>query len=568
MATQNETPISDEQALSAPVAPPATSTQTGTGGEPPVVKFPTPVPPPEAYAKTGQATAPASAQIKMGNVPESGTNDLAVVQLANGEKRIGQRSNLPDFLKSNPGAKEKEIRPGEVAVRLSSGEVKVGSQENLNAFVQANPDAKVMVHGGIVAAFPAPRRYPDIVAPGGGPGAVGEAESQNEPSDLAQIGIGVGKEALKIVGGTIASSEPVESLTSLASTVPAVRNRMQKIEDALAPKNTAQQVGATTTAAGTTAASLGLAAPDLMEGAVSLLRKGGALLRENAIQPGLKAGIRNLFSEVAEENGVAAPKSASIRDNVEEVSQGIMNKSKSQFKKLDEATDGNFQRFDTQIRNLEDKVSQLVGIDDAQAEQLEIKKQYVEARMEEVFAEAKDKGVDPKLVEEAKANWKKAHALKDVSSDLRASTSGMRPNMKGSEANPESVNPDQLFNRLNKRYNVGRLQEGMGDEKAQQMLEHTNDGVVQRQRILNRQKWLKRGGVAVGVGAGEEMIRRATAPARKKISALSAPTLVYNASLGKVETVQPPSKAPSVESPSVVAYNPTTERAEPVEQGA
>lgn len=200
------------------------------------------------------------------------------------------------------------------------------------------------------------------------------------------------------------------------------------------------------------------------------------------IQPALQQGIRDTMSRVAKENGVAAPTAPSIRDVVKETADNIYAKSKSQFSVLDEATGGNVSRFDEQIRNVNRALQNVT--DDAEEAKLLARKANLETSQEGAFEEAKAKGVDPKLVDDAKANYKKAQALYDVDNHVKMSTSGTRPNIgKPGGQTPEIVDPKKLSSRLNKVYDSGRLQDAAGEDNAQALLTRADNAQVAGQQI-------------------------------------------------------------------------------------
>jgi len=120
-----------------------------------------------------------------------------------------------------------------------------------------------------------------------------------------------------------------------------------------------------------------------------------------------------------------------------------------------------------------------------------------------VFEEAKANGVDPKLVEQAKANYRRAQALYDLDVNVKKSVEGMRPDVGNPETaakNPETVNPQKFFNRVNNLYDSGRLQESLGEEGADDLLAHANDHLVRHKVILRNQAIAKTAGKITGYG--------------------------------------------------------------------
>jgi hypothetical protein len=61
--------------------------------------------------------------------------------------------------------------------------------------------------------------------------------------------------------------------------------------------------------------------------------------------------------------------------------------------------------------------------------------------------------------------------------EVKKATSGMRPNIGDASSaakNPEFVDPSKLFSRVNNLYDSGRLQEAVGEQGANNLLEHNN----------------------------------------------------------------------------------------------
>ena len=136
---------------------------------------------------------------------------------------------------------------------------------------------------------------------------------------------------------------------------------------------------------------------------------------------------------------------------------------------MDEATGGQFQRFDDELQNINRKLRETAGLDDDKEVELLKKKADLEAAQQKVFEDAKSTGVGPKLVEQAKSNYRKAQALYDLDLHVKKSVSGMRPdvgNAAQAAKNPETVDPKKLFSRVNSLSDSGRLQEALKKQRA------------------------------------------------------------------------------------------------------
>lgn len=281
--------------------------------------------------------------------------------------------------------------------------------------------------------------------------------------------------------------------------------------------------GATPTQAlesGATAAGLGTAVGVAVEGAKPLVKPvAGAikqayqgLLDTKSLQPVLQSGIRDTIAKVADDSGVVKSVARSIRDVVEDTADAVYAKSKSQYQVLDDATGGRVQRFKDRLDNIRQSLNGLTGTEEdvtKEASLLKAQKETEDA-MQEAFKDAKAKGVDPSLIDEANANFKKSQALYDLDKHLKMSASGMRPDIGTAAKNPEAVDPSKMFSRMNRLYDSGRLQEAVGEPNAQSLLEHANNAYIQQQKILTNQAIAKTvgkyGAGVVGLGTAGHYI--------------------------------------------------------------
>jgi len=81
------------------------------------------------------------------------------------------------------------------------------------------------------------------------------------------------------------------------------------------------------------------------------------------------------------------------------------------------------------------------------------------------------------------------------------SAGGMRPELAGPTSSPEVLDPRKAFDRLNKLYNSGRLQQAVGQSQSEAIIQHADAAFLQQQKILARQKALKAVGKVTGTGA-------------------------------------------------------------------
>jgi hypothetical protein len=272
--------------------------------------------------------------------------------------------------------------------------------------------------------------------------------------------------------------------------------------------------GATPTEAvktGAEATALGTATGAAVEGAGvaknAIKQAYKSALDTKSVQPILQQGIRDTLAKVADDSGVVKSAARSIRDVAEDTADAVYAKSKSQYQVLDDVTGGRVQRFKDRLDNIRQSLNGLTGTEEdvtKEASLLKAQKETEDA-MQEAFNDAKAKGVDPNLVDEANANFKKSQALYDLDKHLKLSASGMRPDIGTAAKNPEAIDPSKMFSRMNRLYDSGRLQEAVGEPNAQSLLEHANNAYLQQQKILANQAIAKTaakyGAYAAGLGA-------------------------------------------------------------------
>ena len=226
------------------------------------------------------------------------------------------------------------------------------------------------------------------------------------------------------------------------------------------------------------------------------------------------------MEQVADENGVPRPNAASIRDYGEQVGDAILARAKSLYRAVDEATGNRFSGTADKLQNVVRAMRSVTS--DAEEQALMIEKTRYEMQIDQMFddAAAKAAGVTKKTVEAAKAEFKKAQAIYDANQDVRMSTKGIRPGDEGSAESPETVNPDTLQNRLNKRQDAGRLQEGVGESNGKEMIGHT--GKAQAQTKLAASEDAR-------VAANKNMAKKVAGTVGKTALTLGAGALGYEA---------------------------------------
>ncbi len=236
------------------------------------------------------------------------------------------------------------------------------------------------------------------------------------------------------------------------------------------------------------------------EAGISTLRNAGALttpFRESAAQPELQSGVRKVASKVAEDAGVPRPQNPSMYRTVEEAGDGILAKSKGQYKQLDQASGGRWQRFDDQLRNIRQKMSEVAGIDDDQYSTLEDRQNEIETLQANLIDELKSSGkIDPKLADQAVTNYRQAQALFDLDNAVQRSTTGKPLGVGKTAGLPEKVDPKKLAPRVNALWKSGRLQQAVGEANASDLIDYVSDAAKHQQNAVRLKLLLK----VIGIG--------------------------------------------------------------------
>lgn len=233
--------------------------------------------------------------------------------------------------------------------------------------------------------------------------------------------------------------------------------------------------GAALPLAGAAAGKLKSAASDLWQTASG-----------KAIQTDLQSGIKSVLSDAADTAEVDAPTTTSIRKSAASLAENVEFKSKGLFQQIDDATDGEATNLQNKIKNVDFKLRDIAGTDDTLEDKLTQQKTALESRFDDVLTKAQENGVSQDTIDTAKQTWKQSSALRDLDTQIKASTAG---NVKNA---PEVVDPNKLVGRIQKLADSGRLEEALGSEHADSFLQTAYDA----------QKSLKNRGTAIKVIKG------------------------------------------------------------------
>jgi len=246
---------------------------------------------------------------------------------------------------------------------------------------------------------------------------------------------------------------------------------------------------------------------EIVKGAVE---KAKPLVSEEAAgvtgQPEVQSAVRDV-AKATEPTAIETP---SIRSSVESAADQVYARSKGAYAQLDEATGGRFQRFTDQIKNLQQKMNEVSGIDDSAFEQYELKRNEIETVQNNLIEQLVEEGkIDPKLADQAKADFKQSMALYDLDNAVKSSTTGVRPEQAVSGSTPEMLDPAKLNTRLQKLNDSGRLAQAVGEDGATQLIQRVDGALRSRTSAISRAKFVKQvlkytaiGSVAITGGTG------------------------------------------------------------------
>jgi hypothetical protein len=192
---------------------------------------------------------------------------------------------------------------------------------------------------------------------------------------------------------------------------------------------------------------------------------------------------------------------------VEEVGDNVQAKAKDLYQTLDEATGGKVQRFRDRLDNIREQMNGLTGTEEdvaKEAKLLQAQKETEDA-MQEAFAEAKTKRVDPDTLSKADQTFKQSQALYDLDTAVQRATSG-KPAGVGTKGLPEIVDPKKLAPRVTALWKSGRLQQAIGEENATDLLNYIGDAAKHQQTAVKIRTMLKIAGIGVGLTGGGGII--------------------------------------------------------------
>jgi hypothetical protein len=204
--------------------------------------------------------------------------------------------------------------------------------------------------------------------------------------------------------------------------------------------------------------------------------------------------LRNTSANAAKDAGVGFENPESIRDVFGTTARAVTNDAKGNFQALDQASGGRWQRFDDQLKNIQQKMSEISGIDDDAYSALETKQNEVETLQAQMIEDMKAAGkVDPAIADQAVAKYRRGMALQDVSNAVKVATKRTPVTGAADAGAPsqvtDTVDPNMLANRLAKLDDVppnggpSRLEQALGRKGADALLDHVDNAQIVTQKI-------------------------------------------------------------------------------------
>jgi hypothetical protein len=206
---------------------------------------------------------------------------------------------------------------------------------------------------------------------------------------------------------------------------------------------------------------------------------------------------------------------SSLRSVLEEPIDNVEHSSRAAYRQVDKAAGTDFKALNEKLENTEYNLRQLTETEEDVAKEAALEKSRV-AIMDKIEAakqQAIQAGVDPKLLEQADAQFKQASALKDLQTKVFKNTNVISGNQAmGAE---ESINVNSAVKELQKlqdntKFGTSRLEQALGKEGAEGLLRDMYaaqkagiKAIKNREMLAKFAKWAAYGGGAL---AGGKMI--------------------------------------------------------------
>lgn len=237
-----------------------------------------------------------------------------------------------------------------------------------------------------------------------------------------------------------------------------------------------------------------------------------AVKGEGIAQPAAQGALR---SGVQGATDLATTQPASLRTIAEEPIAKLDSSAKGLYRQIDQAAGTDFKALNEKLSNTEYQIRQLTETEEdvAKESKLEASRTAIMDKIEAAKQAAKEAGVDPKVLDQADAQFKQARALSDLETKVFKNTGVIKGNAASGSA--ETVDVDKAVTQLQKlmdktRYGGSRLEQALGKDGARALLDNMYEAQRSGQKAIKVQqvaKWVASVIGAGSVAAGYEALK-------------------------------------------------------------
>ncbi|MCU1305164.1 MAG: hypothetical protein JWQ87_5448 [Candidatus Sulfotelmatobacter sp.] len=241
-------------------------------------------------------------------------------------------------------------------------------------------------------------------------------------------------------------------------------------------------------------------------GFVQNVRKG-----KEVAQPQAQGALRSAGESISKETGATTVAPKSLRETLTDPINANEEQAQELYKQIDEAAGTDFKGLGAKLKNTNRALSQ--SVDSTEEAKLAERRDNIEATIEQAKQTAREKGIDPAVIDQADAHFKRMSALSDVEAKVFKNPSIVSGNV--AHGTEETVNIDSAIKALQKlqdseAYGAPRLEQAFGKEGAKQLLDHMYSSQRQGVHAMKVQKvvkWLAAAaGASVTVKGGASLL--------------------------------------------------------------